>query len=233
MNLHEYQGKALFAEYNLPVSKGKIIYSADEVTDACNEIGGTSWVVKAQVHAGGRGKSGGVQLINTPEDGIKFAEKWLGNNLVTYQTDAKGQPVNSILIEECTNISQELYLSAVIDRDSQKIVFIGSSEGGVNIEDVEKNIPEKIEWVAEDSLSQDLKESKSISLSLWDDKKKNTLRIDLWTKEMTTDDMKKFYIDCLGGLSQSILNSTGDEFMSKETNNLCEKLIEHIKNKSE
>ena len=97
----------------------------------------------------------------------------------------------------------------------------------------EKNIPEKIEWVAEDSLSQDLKESKSISLSLWDDKKKNTLRIDLWTKEMTTDDMKKFYIDCLGGLSQSILNSTGDEFMSKETNKLCEKLIEHIKNKSE
>ena len=144
MNLHEYQGKALFAEYNLPVSKGKIIYSADEVTDACNEIGGTSWVVKAQVHAGGRGKSGGVQLINTPEDGIRFAEKWLGNNLVTYQTDAKGQPVNSILIEECTNISQELYLSAVIDRDSQKIVFIGSSEGGVNIEDVAKNTPEKI-----------------------------------------------------------------------------------------
>ena len=144
MNLHEYQGKALFAEYNLPVSNGKIIYSADEVTDACNEIGGTSWVVKAQVHAGGRGQSGGVQLINTPEDGIKFAEKWLGNNLVTYQTDAKGQPVNSILIEECTNISQELYLSAVIDRDSQKIVFIGSSEGGVNIEDVAKNMPEKI-----------------------------------------------------------------------------------------
>ena len=144
MNLHEYQGKTLFAEYNLPVSNGKIIYSADEVTDACNEIGGTSWVVKAQVHAGGRGKSGGVQLINTPEDGIKFAEKWLGNNLVTYQTDAKGQPVNSILIEECTNISQELYLSAVIDRDSQKIVFIGSSEGGVNIEDVAKNMPEKI-----------------------------------------------------------------------------------------
>ena len=96
----------------------------------------------------------------------------------------------------------------------------------------EKNIPEKIEWVAEDSLSQDLKESKSISLSLWDDKKKNTLRIDLWTKEMTTDDMKKFYIDCLGGLSQSILNSTGDEFMSKETINLCDKLIERIQTKS-
>tara|TARA_B100000287_G_scaffold292800_1_gene276156 strand:- start:262 stop:594 length:333 start_codon:yes stop_codon:yes gene_type:complete len=95
-----------------------------------------------------------------------------------------------------------------------------------------ENIPEKIEWMAEDSLNPDLSETKSISISLWDEKKKNTLRIDLWTKEMNTDDMKRFYIDCLGGLSQSILNSTGDEFMSKETNKLCDKLIEHIKNKS-
>jgi gliding motility-associated protein GldC len=97
----------------------------------------------------------------------------------------------------------------------------------------EKNIPEKIEWVAEDSLSQDLKETKSISLSLWDEEKKNTLRIDLWTKDMKTDDMKKFYIDCLSGLGQSILNSTGDEYMSKETNKLCDKLIDYIKNKSD
>ena len=96
----------------------------------------------------------------------------------------------------------------------------------------EKNIPEKIEWVAEDSLSQNLKETKSISLSLWDEEKKNTLRIDLWTKDMKTDDMKKFYVDCLGGLGQSILNSTGDEFMSKETNKLGDKLIDYIKNKS-
>ncbi|MBE97722.1 MAG: gliding motility protein GldC [Flammeovirgaceae bacterium] len=95
-----------------------------------------------------------------------------------------------------------------------------------------ENIPEKIEWMAEDSLNPDLSDTKSISISLWDEKKKNTLRIDLWTKEMNTDDMKRFYIDCLGGLSQSILNSTGDEFMSKETNKLCDKLIEHIKNKS-
>ena len=95
-----------------------------------------------------------------------------------------------------------------------------------------ENIPEKIEWMAEDSLNPDLSATKSISISLWDEKKKNTLRIDLWTKEMNTDDMKRFYIDCLGGLSQSILNSTGDEFMSKETNKLCDKLIEHIKNKS-
>ena len=96
-----------------------------------------------------------------------------------------------------------------------------------------ENIPEKIEWNADDNISDGLSETKSISLSLWDEDKNNTLRIDLWTKKMKTNDMKKFYIDCLGGLSQSILNSTGDEFMSKETNKLCEKLIEHIKNNSE
>ncbi len=96
-----------------------------------------------------------------------------------------------------------------------------------------ENIPEKIEWNADDNISDGLLETKSISLSLWDEDKNNTLRIDLWTKKMKTNDMKKFYIDCLGGLSQSILNSTGDEFMSKETNKLCEKLIEHIKNNSD
>jgi len=144
MNLHEYQGKALFAEYNLPVSKGKIIFKAEDVIEACNEIGGSKWVVKAQVHAGGRGKAGGVELIDDPNEGVKFAKKWLGKNLITYQTDKDGQPVNSILIEECTEIVKELYLSAVIDRESQKIVFIGSSEGGVNIEEVAKNAPEKI-----------------------------------------------------------------------------------------
>ena len=144
MNLHEYQGKALFAEYNLPVSKGIVVFDADDVTKACNSIGGSEWVVKAQVHAGGRGKAGGVLLINNPNDGVNFAKKWLGKNLVTYQTDKKGQPVNSILVEECTNIAKELYLSAIIDRDSQEIMFIGSSEGGVNIEEVAKNTPEKI-----------------------------------------------------------------------------------------
>ena len=95
-----------------------------------------------------------------------------------------------------------------------------------------ENIPEKIEWMAEDSINNGLSDTKSISLSLWDEKKNNTLRIDLWTKEMKTDEMKRFYVDCLGGLSQSILSSTGDEYMSKETNKLCEKLIAHIKNNS-
>ena len=144
MNLHEYQGKLLFAEYNLPVSKGEVIFDAKNAIDACNKIGGTKWVVKAQVHAGGRGKAGGVELIDSPDQAEVFAKKWLGQKLVTYQTDKDGQLVNSILIEECTDISKELYLSAVIDRDSQKIVFIGSSEGGVNIEEVARNTPEKI-----------------------------------------------------------------------------------------
>ena len=144
MNLHEYQGKLLFAEYDLPVSKGEIIFNAEDAIDACNKIGGSKWVVKAQVHAGGRGKAGGVKLIDDPKEAIEFAKKWLGNKLITYQTDKNGQTVNSILIEECTDIASELYLSAVIDRESQSVVFIGSSEGGVNIEDVAKNSPEKI-----------------------------------------------------------------------------------------
>ena len=148
MNLHEYQGKQLFAEYNIPISKGKIIFSPEEVINACNEIGGTKWVVKTQVHAGGRGKSGGVELVDSPEKALEFSKKWIGKRLVTYQTDSKGQLVNSILIEECTEIKSELYLSAVVDRESQKIVFIGSSEGGVNIEDVAKNYPDKIIYQA-------------------------------------------------------------------------------------
>ena len=164
MNLHEYQGKLLFAQYNLPVSKGKVIFDAQEAEDACNEIGGSKWVVKAQVHAGGRGKSGGVELIDSVKSATRFAERWLGKRLVTYQTDKKGQLVNSILIEECTSITKELYLSAVVDRDSQKIVFIGSSEGGVNIEDVAKNSPEKIIYQGIDIENSNAKEE-AVSIS--------------------------------------------------------------------
>ena len=152
MNLHEYQGKALFAEYNLPVSKGVVIFEPEEALKACRDIGGIKWVVKAQVHAGGRGKAGGVKLVDTPDDAIDFARSWLGKKLVTYQTDTNGQLVNSILVEECTDIDQELYLSAVIDRDSQRIVFIGSSEGGVNIEEVAENTPDKIIYESIDPL---------------------------------------------------------------------------------
>ena len=99
MNLHEYQGKELFAKFGLPVSNNRVISSADDAVNACRDIGGTKWVVKAQVHAGGRGKAGGVKLIGTPEEAVDFSNHWLGKRLVTYQTDAQGQLVNSILIE--------------------------------------------------------------------------------------------------------------------------------------
>src|SRR5210317_952415 len=144
MNLHEYQGKELFKKFGLPVSKNKVITSADEAVNACRDIGGDKWVVKAQVHAGGRGKAGGVRLVDSPAEAQSFAEEWLGKNLVTYQTDANGQPVSKILVESCTDIAQELYLGAVVDRATRRIVFMASTEGGVEIEKVAEETPEKI-----------------------------------------------------------------------------------------
>lgn len=144
MNLHEYQGKQLFAEYGLPVSKGFACETPEEAAQAADVIGGSRWVVKAQVHAGGRGKAGGVKLVETKDAIREFAKHWLGRNLVTYQTDENGQPVTKILVEACTDIDQELYLGAVIDRSSRRVVFMASTEGGVEIEKVAHETPEKI-----------------------------------------------------------------------------------------
>ena len=144
MNLHEYQGKQLFKDYGLPVSKGIVAHTEREAIEAVKRIGGSEWVVKAQVHAGGRGKAGGVKLIKDSEQAGEFARKFLGKNLVTYQTDAQGQPVNAILVESATDIAQELYLGAVVDRSSRRIVFMASTEGGVEIEKVAEATPEKI-----------------------------------------------------------------------------------------
>ena len=144
MNLHEYQGKQLFAEYGLPVSKGVAVDTPKQAVEAAGEIGGDRWVVKAQVHAGGRGKAGGVKLVTSKDEIRAFAEKWLGKNLVTYQTDENGQPVSKILVESCSDIDSELYLGAVVDRSSRKIVFMASTEGGVEIEKVAEETPEKI-----------------------------------------------------------------------------------------
>ncbi|MGJ7457272.1 ADP-forming succinate--CoA ligase subunit beta [Halomonas sp. MA07-2] len=144
MNLHEYQGKQLFADYGLPVSKGFAVDTPEEAAEACKKIGGDKWVVKAQVHAGGRGKAGGVKLIKSAEEAKAFAEQWLGKNLVTYQTDANGQPVAKILVENCTDIAEELYLGAVVDRATRRVVFMASTEGGVEIEKVAEETPEKI-----------------------------------------------------------------------------------------
>ena len=144
MNLHEYQGKQLFAEYGLPVSTGYACDTPEATVAAVEKIGGDMWVVKAQVHAGGRGKAGGVKLIKSADEAKAFAQQWLGKNLVTYQTDANGQPVTKILVESCTDIADELYLGAVVDRSSRRIVFMASTEGGVEIEKVAHETPEKI-----------------------------------------------------------------------------------------
>lgn len=144
MNLHEYQGKQLFAEYGLPVSTGHAVDSPEAAADAARKIGGDKWVVKAQVHAGGRGKAGGVKLVSSPEECSEFASQWLGKNLVTYQTDENGQPVSRILVESCTDIANELYLGAVVDRTSGRIVFMASTEGGVEIEKVAEETPDRI-----------------------------------------------------------------------------------------
>ncbi len=144
MNLHEYQGKQLFAEYGLPVSKGVAAETVQEAIAAADIIGGDRWVVKAQVHAGGRGKAGGVKLVSSKAEIQEFSRHWLGKNLVTYQTDANGQPVSRILVETCTDIDQELYLGAVVDRGTRRIIFMASTEGGVEIEKVAHETPEKI-----------------------------------------------------------------------------------------
>ena len=144
MNLHEYQGKQLFKEYGLPVSEGYAADTAQGAVEAADRIGGNEWVVKCQVHAGGRGKAGGVKLVKNKDDIRAFAENWLGKNLVTFQTDENGQPVSKILVESCTDIANELYLGAVVDRTTRRVVFMASTEGGVEIETVAEETPEKI-----------------------------------------------------------------------------------------
>ncbi len=144
MNLHEYQAKGLFKDYGLPVSEGYAVDTADEAVAAAEKIGGERWVVKVQVHAGGRGKAGGVKLADSTDEVRAFAEQWIGKNLVTIQTDENGQPVSKIYVESCTDIETELYLGAVIDRGSRRIVFMASTEGGVEIEQVAEETPEKI-----------------------------------------------------------------------------------------
>ncbi|MDO2949917.1 ADP-forming succinate--CoA ligase subunit beta [Aeromonas simiae] len=152
MNLHEYQAKQLFAEYGLPVSEGYACSTPQEAAEAADKIGGTKWVVKCQVHAGGRGKAGGVKLANSKDEIRAFAQNWLGKNLVTYQTDANGQPVSKILVESCTDIAKELYLGAVVDRGSRRVVFMASTEGGVEIEKVAHETPHLIHKAALDPL---------------------------------------------------------------------------------
>jgi succinyl-CoA synthetase beta subunit len=144
LNLHEHQAKSLFRSYDLTTSNFFVADKYEKAKDLAKKLNVSKWVVKAQVHAGGRGKAGGVKVTDSLDEVESFAKKWLGKNLITYQTDKTGQPVSSILIEECTEIISELYLGVVIDRSSKSIVVMASPEGGVNIEEVAEKNPEKI-----------------------------------------------------------------------------------------
>lgn len=144
MNLHEYQSKTLFSEYGIAVPEFRVVNQSSQVKAKLEELGGERWVVKAQVHAGGRGKAGGVKITDEKEEVEAFVSSMLGHNLVTFQTDAKGQPIHKILIEQPCDIERELYLGAVIDRSLRQIVFMASTEGGMEIEKVAEETPDKI-----------------------------------------------------------------------------------------
>jgi succinyl-CoA synthetase beta subunit len=144
MNLHEYQSKRLFADYGIPVPNGIPAESSSAAVKAAEELGGDLWVVKAQVHAGGRGKAGGVKLARTLDEVREYADEMLGSTLVTHQTGPEGLPVNTVYIEQGSDIDRELYLSMLVDREVSRISFIASAAGGMDIEKVAEETPEQI-----------------------------------------------------------------------------------------
>ncbi len=144
MNLHEFQSKQLFSEYDIPSSLGYTAKSADEARFAAEKIGGEIWVIKAQIHSGGRGKVGGVKIAKTIEEVEKYAQEMLGSVLVTNQTGPEGLPVNMVYIEPGSEIDREIYLSILLDREKEMVSFVVSPSGGMNIEEVAENEPEKI-----------------------------------------------------------------------------------------
>ena len=145
MNFHEYQAKQLFADYGIAVPAGRVARTPEEAVDAAKAIGGDFWVVKAQIHAGGRGKAGGVKLCRSLDDVREHAKGMLGKKMATYQTAGIELPIDSVLVTQATDIDKELYLSVLVDRSTQSITFIASSEGGMDIEQVAAETPEKIQ----------------------------------------------------------------------------------------
>ena len=144
MHIHEYQAKEIFKNFGISVPKSCLVLSSDEVEKACKSLGGERWVVKTQVHSGARGKAGGVKLVGTIEEAKEITNQLIGSRLVTNQTDSQGLPVEKILIESPQSIDHEFYLSLLVDRQSNKVVALASTEGGMDIESVAKNSPEKI-----------------------------------------------------------------------------------------
>src|SRR5579862_6187823 len=148
MNIHEYQGKELFRKYGVTTPRGSPAFNVDEAVGAAKSLGGPVWVVKAQIHAGGRGKGGGVKVVKSIDDVRATAQKMLGMTLVTHQTGPAGRVVRRLLVEEGADIRKELYVAMVVDRAQQKVVMMASSEGGMDIEEVAAHTPEKIHRVA-------------------------------------------------------------------------------------
>ena len=153
MNLHEYQSKELFAEFGIPVPRGIAATTAEEAENAARELGGELWVVKAQIHAGGRGKAGGVKLTRSAQEAGQFAAQMLGQRLATYQSGPDGLPVNVVYVEEGSKIARELYLSVLVDRELDQVTFIASAAGGMDIEQVAAETPEQIVTVAIEPLA--------------------------------------------------------------------------------
>jgi len=150
MNIHEYQAKQILDEYGVPIPEGRPAFSVEEAVEAAREVGGDDWVVKAQIHAGGRGKAGGVQIAESLDEVREYARELLGSQLVTHQTDEEGQTVERLYIEEGVDIGRELYLGIIVDRGREGIVLMASDEGGVDIEQVAEESPENIHKVMAD-----------------------------------------------------------------------------------
>jgi succinyl-CoA synthetase beta subunit len=153
MKIHEYQGKEILRRYSVPVPRGEAAFSVDEALAVARRLGGPVWVVKAQIHAGGRGKGGGVKLARSLEEVRSRAQEILGMQLVTHQTGPQGQPVRRLLIEEGADIRKELYVGMVVDRATQKVCLMASSEGGMDIEEVAAHAPQKIHRVSIDPVA--------------------------------------------------------------------------------
>src|SRR3954462_2139749 len=153
MKIHEYQGKEILRKYGVPTPRGFPAFSVDEAVDAAKKLGGNVWVVKAQIHAGGRGKGGGVKVAKSVDEVRKLASSILGMQLKTHQTGPEGQKVRRLLVEEGADIKKELYVGMVVDRGTQKVVLMASSEGGMDIEEVAARTPEKIKKVFIDPTS--------------------------------------------------------------------------------
>ena len=191
MNLHEYQSKKLLAEYGIPIPKGIPAATAQEARDAARELGGDLWVVKAQIHAGGRGKAGGVKLSGSAEEVEQHARDMLGRRLVTFQSGPEGLPVNVVYVEEGSKIARELYLSVLVDRDLGMVTFIASAAGGMDIEQVAAETPEQIITVAIDPLAGvQVAQISELSAGLGFDERQNKQFTDLIGR------LYKLYVEC-------------------------------------